>query len=214
MNMMRAGRILCVVTMAAGMTCVAQDASGSQAGGAQSSGTQASGSASTSGKSAKPGADSKFVMKAAQGGMAEVELGNLAQSNGQSDAVKQFGKRMVDDHTKANDDLKQVAQQKNITLPTSPSAKDQATKARLSKLQGAAFDKAYMKDMVMDHTKDVNEFKQEANSGKDADVKAFASKYSPILQEHLSQAKQVNQEVGGASGSKKSAGASSGSSSQ
>jgi putative membrane protein len=207
MKLMRAGRILCVLTMAAGMTCVAQDASGS------ATGSQASGSAKASGSSAKASADSKFVMKAAQGGMAEVELGNLAQSNGQSDAVKQFGKRMVDDHTKANDDLKQVAQEKNITLPTSMSAKDQATKDKLSKLQGAAFDKAYMKDMVMDHTKDVNEFKQEANSGKDSDVKAFASKYSPILQEHLSQAKQVNQEVAGASG-KKSAAASSSSQSQ
>ena len=82
---------------------------------------------------------------------------------------------MVDDHSKAGDDLKSLASQKNVTLPTDMDAKSKATYDRLSKLNGAAFDKAYMRDMVSDHRKDVAEFKKEANSGKDPDVKSWAS---------------------------------------
>ena len=130
-------------------------------------------------------ADKMFVNKAAQGGMAEVELGQLATQKAQSDQVKQFGQKMVDDHTKANDKLKEVASQENITLPTGLDAKDQATKDRLSKLSGAQFDKAYMQDMVEDHKKDVAEFQKEANNGKDPAVKNFAQQTLPVLQQHL-----------------------------
>jgi putative membrane protein len=137
--------------------------------------------------------DKQFVMKAAQGGLAEVQLGQLAAQNGNSDRVKQFGQRMVDDHSKANDQLKQVAQQKGVTIPTELSAKDQAEKDRLSKLKGDAFDRAYMKHMVMDHKTDVAEFQKEAKSGKDNDVKNFASQTLPILQDHLKEAQQVQQ---------------------
>jgi putative membrane protein len=129
--------------------------------------------------------DSNWIMKAAQGGMAEVELGKLAQSRSSSDAVKQFGQRMVDDHSKANDELSRIAASKGVTLPTSLSAKDQATKDRLSKLNGDAFDRAYMNDMVKDHHADITEFQREANTGKDPDVKAFAGNTLPTLQEHL-----------------------------
>ena len=107
----------------------------------------------------KPATDQSFVMKAARGGMAEVELGKLAQDKGSSDQVKSFGKRMVDDHSKANDDLMSLAKSKNIQVRTSLSAKDQALKDRLSKLSGAAFDRAYMTAMLRDHRKDVSEFK-------------------------------------------------------
>ena len=96
--------------------------------------------------------------------MAEVELGQLAEQNGQSQEVKDFGKRMVTDHSKANDELKQVAEKEDVTLPTTLDAKDQATKERLEKLHGAAFDKAYMHDMVMDHKADIAEFKHEEAS--------------------------------------------------
>ena len=137
-------------------------------------------------------ADKTFAMKAAQGGMAEVELGQLATQNAQSDDVKQFGQRMVDDHTKANDQLKQVAEQKGITLPTDLSAKDKAEKDRLSKLKGAQFDKAYMQHMVMDHKTDIAEFQKESTSGKDSDLKNFASQTLPTLQDHLKQAQQVS----------------------
>jgi putative membrane protein len=98
---------------------------------------------------------------------------------------------MVDDHTKANDQLKQVASQEGIQLPTTLSAKDKMTKERLSKLNGAAFDKAYMSDMVKDHTKDVADFQQESSSGTDPAVKDFASQTLPTLQSHLQEAKQI-----------------------
>ena len=105
-------------------------------------------------------ADRAFVKKAAQGGMAEVELGKLATERASDPDVKKFGERMVNDNTKANDQLKEVASSKNVTLPKSLDAKDEATKKRLSSLSGAAFDRAYMTDMVTDHTKDVAEFRR------------------------------------------------------
>jgi putative membrane protein len=140
-------------------------------------------------------ADSTFVTKAAQGGMAEVKLGELAKDHGSSDAVKKFGQRMVDDHTKANDDLKEIASKKGITLPSDVDAKDRATYDRLSKLNGAAFDRAYMADMVRDHRTDVSEFRKESQSGSDPDVKAFAGKYLPTLEEHLKLAETTDSEV-------------------
>src|SRR5436309_2399671 len=116
-------------------------------------------------------ADSQFVTKAAQGGMAEVELGQLAVQRASNDKVKQFGQRMVDDHSKANDELKKIAAQKGMTVPSSVDAKYRAAIDRLSKLKGAQFDRAYMQDMLKDHREDVAEFKRESESGSDADIK-------------------------------------------
>lgn len=138
------------------------------------------------------GADKTFVMKAAQGGLAEVQLGQMAAQKGNSDAVKQFGQKMVDDHSKANDELKSLAQQKNVTLPTEPDAASKAMATRLEKLSGDQFDRAYMSHMVKDHTKDVAEFKKEGSSGKDPDVKAWAEKTTPTLEGHLKMAKETN----------------------
>lgn len=140
-------------------------------------------------------ADNTFATKAAQGGMAEVKLGQLAEQHAASQDVKDFGKRMVDDHTKANDELKSIADKKGITLPTDIDAKDQATYDRLSKLNGAAFDRAYMRDMVADHRTDVNEFRRESEHGTDADLKAFAAKTLPILEEHLKLAESTEAKV-------------------
>jgi putative membrane protein len=140
-------------------------------------------------------ADSKFVMAAAMGGMMEVELGRAATTRAASDEVKQFGQRMVDDHTKANNDLTQVATQKGITLPTAPDPKHQAEMTKLLSLSGADFDRAYMKMMVKDHQKDVKEFQAEANKGHDADVKGFAAAKLPTLQEHLRMAEDINSRV-------------------
>lgn len=148
-------------------------------------------------------ADKTFVTKAAQGGMAEVQLGQLAADKGQSDEVKKFGQRMVDDHGKANDQLKSIAQQKGVSVPSDLSAKDKALKDRLSKLSGAQFDRAYMQAMVKDHKEDIAEFQKESNSGKDSDVKNFASQTLPTLQEHLKMAQQAAGSTG-ASASKKS----------
>lgn len=139
-----------------------------------------------------PTADRKFMDNAAQGGMAEVELGQLAQEKGKSQEVKDFGKRMVDDHTKANDQLKQLASQKGVTLPTDLNAKDKATKARLEKMSGSQFDQAYMKDMVMDHKKDVAEFQKESKSAMDPDLKSWAGQTLPTLQEHLKMAEEYS----------------------
>jgi putative membrane protein len=150
--------------------------------------------AGSSAASAK-GGDSEFVTKAAQGGMEEVELGQLASSNAASADVKQFGQRMVTDHGKANEELKSIAQKSGDSVPSGLSKKQESDKARLSKLNGAEFDKAYMKMMVSDHKEDVAEFEKEAKSGKDSDVKAFASKTLPTLKEHLQMAEQVESKV-------------------
>ena len=141
--------------------------------------------------------DQMFVKKAAQGGMAEVELGQLALQKSDNADVKKFAQRMVDDHTKANNDLKSVASAKNMTLPETIDAKDEATKQRLSKLSGSQFDQAYMSDMVKDHTKDVSEFKRESMSAKDDSIKSFASQTLPTLEDHLKEAKKINSSVMG-----------------
>ena len=143
--------------------------------------------------------DRTFMEKAAQGGMAEVALGKLAEQNGQSQGVKDFGKRMVNDHSKANDQLQQIASRQGVTLPTEMSAQDHATQERLSQLHGEAFDKAYMKDMVSDHHKAIAEFKKESTSGKDPQVKEWASQTLPTLESHLKMAEQAEAQVGGSS---------------
>ena len=178
-----------------------QTNSGQQSGSsAQSNDTNRSSSANrTSEMGTKPSGDQGFVMKAAQGGLAEVELGNLAKQKASSDDVKQFGQRMADDHSKANDELKQVAASKGITLPTDPGPKHKAEMDRLSQLSGAEFDRAYMRHMVKDHKKDVSEFRKESEKGKDPDVKAFASKTLPTLEEHLKMAQDTASKVGGSS---------------
>jgi len=144
-------------------------------------------------------ADTHFAKEAAQGEIAEVKLGKLAQDKGSNDSVKNFGKRMVDDHSKAGDRLKDVASQENIALPTDNSAKDQATYDRLSKLSGSAFDRAYAKDMVKDHEADVAAFQKEANGGKIDSLKSFASETLPTLQDHLKEANEMMKAVAGSS---------------
>ena len=130
-------------------------------------------------------ADSMFVRKAAEGGMTKVKLGQLAKEKGSNQAVKNFGDRMVRDHSKANDDLKNVASKKGVTLRDSMNASNKALYDRLSRLSGYAFDKAYMRAMIENHQEDVSEFRQESQSAKDPDVRQFASKTLPTVEEHL-----------------------------
>lgn len=146
---------------------------------------------SSKGSAGMTSMDTKFVKKAARGGLAEVELGQLATQKASSEEVKKFGQRMVDDHSKANDQLKQVAAQEHIDLPTEPNAKDKATKARLEQLSGEQFDRAYMSDMVKDHKADVAEFARESKNAKDPAIKSFAEQTLPSLREHLKQAEQI-----------------------
>jgi putative membrane protein len=155
-------------------------------------GASAQNSSAMAASGAMPAADSAFMQKAAMGGMAEVQMGNLAQQKAASDQVKQFGARMVQDHSKANDQLKQIASSKGVTLPATPDKKSQQAMDKMQKLSGAAFDKAYMSDMVADHKHDIAEFQKEAKSGKDADVKGFAEKTLPTLQEHLKMAEAAD----------------------
>jgi putative membrane protein len=143
--------------------------------------------------------DEKFMKDAAVGGMTEVKLGQLAEQKAASDGVKQFGRRMATDHGRANDELKQLASQKGVALPMGLDRSHQGLYDKLAKLNGADFDRAYMKEMVKDHDKDVKAFRKQADSGKDPDVKSWASKTLPTLQEHQQQAKQVAAGVQGKS---------------
>jgi putative membrane protein len=141
------------------------------------------------------GVDNTFATKAAQGGEAEVQLGRLAVKNSSNPDVKAFGQRMIDDHSMAGKELKEIASRDGITLPGAMDSKDQATYNRLSKLTGAEFDRAYMKDMVADHKEDIAEFRKEANSGANDDLKSFAAKTLPTLEEHLRSAQQTDAKV-------------------
>jgi putative membrane protein len=129
--------------------------------------------------------DRNFAKEAAMGGMAEVELGNLAQQNAQNDDVKQFGARMVQDHTAANQQLMQILAAKNFTVPTQLDEKHRRALDKLSKMRGAEFDRAYMRDMVQDHEKDVKQFRQESQKASDPDIKNFAQQTLPVLEQHL-----------------------------
>ena len=140
--------------------------------------------------------DARFVKEAAQGGTAEVKLGQLAQEKGTNESVKNFGKRMADDHSKANDKLKEAASKESIPVPSDIGAKNQATYDRLSKLDGAAFDRAYASAMVKDHQADVAAFQKQANAGKNDSIKSFASETLPTLQDHLKEAKEMLKTVG------------------
>jgi putative membrane protein len=127
--------------------------------------------------------DKTFMKKAARGGMMEVAMGKLAEQNGQSDDVKSFGKRMVTDHSKANDELKSIAAKKGVKLPSKEPTEKWSS------------DKAYINMMVKDHEKDLAEFQEEANNGSDPDVKKFAEDTAKVVQEHLDLAKQTQSKL-------------------
>jgi putative membrane protein len=139
--------------------------------------------------------DSKFAVEAASGGMTEVQLGELAQQKASSQQVKDFGAMMVRDHSKANDELKAIAGNKNITLPPAPGEDHMDHIKKLSEKSGREFDKDYMKLMVDDHKDDIDKFEKCSKDAKDADLKAFAAKTLPTLREHLNAAKKINDAI-------------------
>jgi putative membrane protein len=141
-------------------------------------------------KASKTG-EHAFLREAYQSDLAEVQLGQLAQQKASNQQVKQFAQRMIDDHNKNLDQVKQVAQQEGVTLPEKPAAKDEATKNRLEKLSGKEFDHAYMRDMVKDHTTDVAKFKDEAKENVAPAVKNYVDQTLPTLESHLQQARSV-----------------------
>lgn len=141
-------------------------------------------------------ADVRFAAKAAQGGMAEVQLGQLAAQKANSPDVKAFGQQMVDDHSKANDQLKSVAAKGNMTLPNTVDSKDEGLYKKLQGLSGPDFDKTYVKAMAKDHQEEVKEFQKEAEKGKDPQIKNFASQTLPILQQHLGKIQSIQSSMG------------------
>jgi putative membrane protein len=155
--------------------------------------TDTSSTTSTTGTSVSTlSADDKdFATKAAQGNMAEVNGGTMASTKGTSPDVKNFGNRMVNDHGKALDELKQLAQTKGITLPADVNADQKAEADKLSKLSGKDFDKEYTDAMVKDHEEDVAEFDKASKNAQDPDLKAWAAKVLPIIQDHLKMAKEM-----------------------
>lgn len=140
-------------------------------------------------------ADRKFLEEAAAGGMAEVELGRLAQQKARSPEVKQFGERMVQDHGKANEELRQLAGIKGVDLPQRPARKHRSLIEKLEKASAEDFDREYMKAMVDDHEDDVSAFEKTAKSSKDGEIKSFASKTLPTLKEHLAMAQRTEDAV-------------------
>ncbi|MDQ6622425.1 MAG: DUF4142 domain-containing protein [Verrucomicrobiota bacterium] len=129
--------------------------------------------------------------EAAPGGEAEVELGQLALKRAGSSEVKRFAQQMVEDHSKAGAKLKALAQQKKVTLPAGIMPKAKQTAEKLGKLEGAEFDRAYVKTMVEVHEKDVAAFSAFANNATDADVKTFAVTTVPTLQHHLQMIREI-----------------------
>jgi len=140
---------------------------------------------SDKGDSVVTGGDLAFMNDAAMGGMAEVELGRLAINQAASKEVKAFAQHMIDDHSKAGEELKQLAQGKKVMLPPDVSPTHKEVMGKLSPLKGAEFDRAYVKAMVEDHVKDVTAFEAVSKNATDADVKAYAAKTLPTLQQHL-----------------------------
>lgn len=135
--------------------------------------------------------DRAFVHSALEGGMAEVQMGQLAAQKGNSDDVKQFGQKMANDHAQIGDQMKQVAQQLNVKPPKGLSKKDKAEVAKLQALSGPQFDNAYIEAMVKDHKKDLSDFKQEAENSQNPAVKQVAQQGAQVIDQHLQQIQQI-----------------------
>jgi putative membrane protein len=175
--------LMCVAMLAA-TTATAQNSNSSASG----SGNRNTASVSSS--------DRKFAMTAAAGGLAEVEMARLALTKASSEAVKQYAQKMLDDHTAANTELMGIASAKGITLPTAPDAKHRAMMAKLEKLSGEAFDREYvMMAGHKDHAKMEKLFRDQSTRGRDADLKAFAAKTLPVVQQHLQMARDLHDKL-------------------
>ena len=163
----------------------------------------ATNSISNTASNAMTASPESFAKDAAQGGMAEVKIGQLAAKNAKDPEVKKFAAMMVTDHGKANDELKALAAKKNYQLPTDIGS-HQSAYDKLSKLNGADFDKEYVNDMVSGHESVLKDFQRQAENGTDPDVKAFAAKYVPVVQKHLDAIKAIQAKMNGSSSSSSS----------
>ena len=140
--------------------------------------------------------DADFAKEAAIGGRFEVDMGKTAQSKGQSQAVKDFGKQMVDDHGKANDKLTSAAKDLKLTLPSALDQKHKDTMDRLSKLSGDQFDREYAAEMVKDHKEDQAAFEKEISQGKNAQLKAWTTDTLNTIKHHLTMAQDMQTKLG------------------
>lgn len=154
----------------------------------------------TTASKTKGGGDPAFVQEAGVGGLAEVEMGRLAVQKAKDDRIRQFGQKMIDDHSKANEQLKQAASHEGLNVPTALDEKHKQTMNRLEKLSGAEFDAAYSKLMVKDHKEDVKLFEKQSKAGNSA-VQKFAADTLPTLKNHL----QMAEELGGSMAASSSA---------
>lgn len=132
--------------------------------------------------------DTNFILAAAQGGMTEVKLGELASTSGTRADVKEFGQMMVKDHTAINDDLKTLAAQKGVTLPKSLDAEHQGMVDKMTALTGSGFDDAYIAGMIQVHQTDAKAFRAESAATQDAGIKYFVDTSIPVVESHLKQA--------------------------
>jgi len=148
--------------------------------------------------------DAKFIEHVSRDGQAEVDLGRLGEQKAQTTEVKALARRLVADHTKANQQLMKIAQQEGVQSPGQPSKSQSNERSKLEKLNGQAFDQAFVKEIVQDHQKDIKYFQKEQNSLKDPQLKSFAQQNLPVLQQHLQMAQQAEQATSGSGSSSRS----------
>lgn len=173
---MKAGlAVVCGGLMLLGVAAMAQDTMQSGA---------STGSSTDKMSTSQSSKDKMFLKKAAEGGLLEVQLGQLATQKASSADVKSFGQKMVDDHTALNESMKPIAQKMGVTPPMKLNKKDQALYDMMNAKSGDEFDKAYLKDMVMDHSKDLREFTMEAKTAADPDLKAAVEHGRDVIKEH------------------------------
>jgi putative membrane protein len=142
------------------------------------------------------GQEKNFVMEAARSSMAEKELSDLAEQKARNESVKDLAKEIKSEHTQVVDKLQQIASNNNVSLPSDVSKSDRTIIDRLQKLSGEEFDKEYMKQTVKEHQKDVENYRQQARSAKDQEVKDYAQNTLPTLEQHLDRARQVSESIG------------------
>lgn len=139
--------------------------------------------------------DQDFVRKAAQAGLAEVELSHAVQGRLMDSDLKEFAERMVNDHSKANAELTKLAQQKGMTPPSETDAAHKDKKSQLEQLSGPELDRRYLECMVKDHEEAVALFQKEAASGQDLGIKSFAQNTLPTLRDHLDRVRRIDQKL-------------------
>lgn len=154
------------------------------------------GSVQAAGEKVVPANEKHFIADAYSSGMLEVQLGQMAQSKGKMQAVKDFGARMEGDHARANEELKRIAERRNVALPANLLPAHQGNVKKLMNVSGDEFDKAYMQETVREHTNDIAQFKAAARTLKDKVLKSWVDRVLPRLAEHLQLAKEVAAKVG------------------